>query len=132
MWRSQFELSPSDGESPPGGFVEESVQGGVLQYPEATQPPESSVEPLGTAGGDGQPSGTSEPAATGQESSDALSAPGQASSESPVLQGHVQESVELSPSDGESRLVASSRSPCRGWCFRIRARRSRRRARLSR
>ena len=43
------ERSPSGGESPPGGFAVESVQGVVRQYPGATQPPESSVESLGDA-----------------------------------------------------------------------------------
>ena len=78
------------------------MQGVVRQHPEATQPPESSVEPLGTAG---ERVGRLELLSLRRPAREfcALSAPGQASSASPLLQGHVEESVELSPPDGESQ-----------------------------
>ena len=103
------ELSPPGAESQPGGFAVESVQGVVRQHPEATQPPETSVEPLGAAGGDGQQPGSSEPAAPGPESAGAPSTADESAGGAAPLQGYVEKSVDLSPPGRESQPGGESK-----------------------
>ena len=88
------------GDNNPDLFVQESVQGVVRQHPEATQPPESSVEPLGTTAADGQQPGSSEPAATGAESAGVPSTGDESAGGGAPLKGYVERSVELSSPGG--------------------------------